>query len=448
MTTVRRRAARLAVLCCWMVVACEREKAPPPAQTRDPTAREATPVAASIQKAQSGVARGVSPNTRHVRELAADNTAFAFELFRKVAAQVPTENVVLAPFSISTALAMTYEGARGATQAELKKVLHFELGGGTLHEAFNASDRALRARGAGKSGANDTPFRLNMNNALWLQSGFAVEPRYLAVLGENYGSLVQQTDFARDVEAARRAINAAVADQTEQLIDELLPPNSLQSNTRFVLTNTVYFDAAWREKFVVRDTRDAVFTTLAGSPVNVPTMQGDFHIPYAEGADYRAVALPYADDALRFIAVLPAPGKLAQLERELDAEWLSSLDERFSEQSVRVRLPRIESRQHTSLKSRLIELGAPAAFSMAADFSGITREHLQLDDVLHEAVLKVMEGGTIAAGATAVVAVQESAPLVEQAVWFERPFLFAIVDKPTGAVLFLGRVADPRATRR
>jgi serpin B len=362
----------------------------------------------------------------------------------KVGADNAGKNLVFSPLSISTALAMTYAGARGATEAEMKQTLHFELEQPALHEAFNAVDLALSSRGEGKAGADGTPFRLNVNNSIWAQQGFTVVPAFLDTLALNYGAGVFLTDFASDAEGSRKAINGWVAQKTEDLIPELLPMGSIGGDTVMVLTNTVYFNASWKVKFEKEQTQQAPFKKLDGSSVQVSMMNAGLQgvASYAKGDRYEAVALPYASEELSFLAILPDPGAYEAVEAAANAQWFAALQTKLAPSGVQLALPKLDTKTATSLRPALMALGMNLPFS-GADFSGLTPSSVEIDNVIHEAVLKLFEGGTIAAAATAVTIREVSIPLFEHTVRFDRPFLYAIVDKPTGHVLFLGRVLDP-----
>jgi serpin B len=214
-----------------------------------------------------------------------------------------------------------------------------------------------------------------------------------------------------------------------------------------VLTNTVYLDAGWLQKFKQESTAAAPFTKLDGSTVSSQMMNSAFEsVSVAVGSNYTAVVLPYEDTQLRFVAVLPNPGALADVEAGMSSEWLHELNGKLNDVGAVISLPRLDYGQATELRPQLEALGMVAAFNGGADFSGLTpTTGVYIEHVVHEAVLKVLEGGTIAAGATAVVFGRKSAIAVQQTIRFDRPFLFAITDEPTGALLFLGRVLDPTA---
>jgi serpin B len=271
----------------------------------------------------------------------------------------------------------------------------------------------------------------------------AIESMFLDTLAVNYGAGVFSVDFAAQPEPARAAINAWVKDKTDELIPELLPGGSIHPDTRLVLTNTVYFNASWQTQFKKEATSEAAFTKAGGQTTQVPMMHAGFAMPYAKGDNYQAVALPYASDELTFIAVLPDAGALDAVQSAADGGWFQALLSHLGDSGVQLAFPKLDYDTKTSLSDTLQTLGMHAAFDASADFSGMTAEHVMIDDVIHDAVIKVFEGGTIAAAATAVTIERASAPLFEHSLSFDRPFLYFIVDQPTGQILFLGRVMDP-----
>jgi serpin B len=380
-----------------------------------------------------------------VGQLGSDDRAFAFDLYRQVAREADG-NLLFSPHSISSALAMTYAGARGTTEREMKQALRFTLEQAPLHEAFNAVDLALAQRGQAQEAADGKRFALNLANSIWLQPDYPVESAFLDVLALNYGAGVYQTDFVAAVEPSRRAINAWVSERTEKLIPELLPPGSITDATRFVLTNAVYFDASWQTKFDPAATSDRPFTRPDGSVIQVSTMSDGYAMPYAESADYQAVSLAYVGAQLSLIAILPSEGKFASVEAALSGAWFDTVVQQLEPASVQIALPKLDYKFHTSLKNALAGLGMNSAFDAeAADFSGLTSGKIHIIDVIHEATVRVYEQGTVAAAATGVIAGNDSAPFFEHQLAFSRPFLFAVYDRPTGTILFLGRVLDPSA---
>jgi serpin B len=368
---------------------------------------------------------------------------FGTDLYRRLAAAAPTENVVLSPTSIAIALAMTTAGAGGVTLTELLRVLRVTSAedGSTdtdLHAGMNALDAALAAR-------NRADVELSLANATWLHEPLDVEQAFLDVLAAQYGSGVELVDFESDPDGARVAINAWVAERTNDRIPELLAPDTIDELTRLVLVNAVYLDASWAEPFLRESTRDAPFTTAAGDTVDVPTMSRQAELPYASGDGWQAVELPYVGDELAMLLFLPEPEFLATFE---EIFLVTDATQYLESRLVHLALPRRNTSSAVDIEVPLVALGLTTAFGDTADFSRITSEDpLQIARVVHQANITVGEDGTEAAAATAVVMGPTSAPPTDEpiALVFDHPFVFALRDRATGAVLFLGRVADPRS---
>jgi serpin B len=377
--------------------------------------------------------------------LAADNAAFASAAYKQLIAT--NTNLIFSPASISIALAMTYAGAAGTTATEMAQALHFTLPPDRLHPAFNALDQALASRGQDKLGADGGPMRLHIVNAAWAERTYTFKADFLDTLAANYGAGVNLLDFINAPEPSRVTINTWVADQTENKIQDLLPPDSIDSSTALVLTNAVYFNAAWNTPFDPNDTYDGSFTPLDGSNANVKFMNGDlFNLPAMQGTNFVAASLPYADKNLSLLVVVPDAGKFSQVESSLDATALGALVAGLTSQHVSVALPRFRVETGTNLNELLKTLGMLSAFiDGTADFSGMDgTQNLYIGDVVHKAFIDVAEKGTEAAAATAVgIETTSLPPPPDLVVRADRPFLYFLRDQPTGAILFMGRVLDP-----
>jgi len=380
-----------------------------------------------------------------VEELAAGNSAFAFDLYQMLR-QEGQGNLFYSPYSISAALAMTYAGARGETEQEMAGTLHFTLPQEQLHPAFNTLDIKLSSRG---EGAGEDAFQLNIANAIWGQEGYEFLPAFLETLAENYGAGMRTLDFVQETEQARQAINDWVAEQTAGKIEDLIPPGLLSPLVRLVLTNAIYFNGKWVLPFEANDTQDEAFHLLDGSTVEVPMMSQTEAFRYAEGDGIQAVELPYRDSSLSMVLVLPEEGRFEEVEATLSADLVSSLVADLASERVQLSVPKFKFESEFNLSDVMMEMGMPSAFgagdSGGADFSGMTGDRaLAISAVVHKAFVAVDEEGTEAAAATAVVML-ESAMVMEDAVVMrlDRPFLFLIRDGETGTVLFVGRVMDP-----
>jgi serpin B len=378
-------------------------------------------------------------------ELVEGNTAFALDLYQALRAEADG-NLLYSPYSLSLALATAYAGARGETERQIAGTLHFSLPQEQLHPAFHTLAQELDSCSADTGGTDGQSFRLNVANALWGQEDYRFQPEFLDLLATNYGAEMGCLDFARE-EGARRVINDWVRQQTEGQIQGLIPTGILSAMTRLVLTNAVYFNAAWAQPFEPRHTQRGAFYLLDGSSMTVNMMRQTGSFAYAEGPDYQAVALPYAGDETAMVILLPAPGQFEAFERSLDARRVEAILEGLAEREVALTLPRFEFESGFKLQTALAAMGMPLAFTPEADFSGMAPgRELFLGDVIHGATISVSEAGTEAAAATAVEILatgDQAPPPVTMRV--DRPFLFLIRDGQTGTQLFVGRVVDPRA---
>ena len=375
-------------------------------------------------------------------ELVAGNNAFAFDLYPRLRAE-QDGNLFYSPYSISSALAMTYAGARGETEQQMAATMHYTLPQERLHPAFNALDTTLASY---EDDEDEDAFQLNVANAIWGQEGYEFLPTFLDTLAENYGAGLRTLDFANETEAARQTINDWVSDQTEEKIQDLIPKGMLASMVRLVLTNAIYFNGKWVSPFEKSNTHDEPFTLLDGSTVTVPMMSQVESLKYVEGNGYQAVELPYRDSNVSMLFILPASGRFEEMEGVFSAEFVTAITERLTSQQVCLFAPKFTFESGFKLAETLIQMGMPAAFGNA-DFSGMTgNRDLFIGDVVHKAFVAVDEEGTEAAAATAVIMV-EIARMIEDAILMrlDRPFLFLIRDNDTGTILFIGRVLNPEA---
>ncbi len=415
-----------------------------PAPETEPTqnANEAHPSGV----AHSSKARNPTPNINEteLQELSAGNSAFAIDLYQAI--REGGDNLFFSPYSISLALAMTYGGARSQTAQEMAETLYFSLPDEQVHAGFNALDLELASRN--NEGDEMMPgFKLNIANSAWAQYDRPFKQDYLDLLAENYGAGLYLTDFVQDPEGSRQAINNWVSDETEGKIEDLIPPGAIDALTRLVLANAIYFNAAWQTVFDTDLTDEAPFYLLDDSQVNVPMMahSSATRLGYARGDGYQAIELPYNGGELSMAILVPEDGTFADFEASLTPEKLSEILGSLQIQQVELRMPRFSFDSEFGLSNALQQLGMQDAFNpQAADFSGIdgTRE-MVIKDVIHKAFVDVNEEGTEAAAATAVIIGLTSMPVTDIKLTIDHPFIFLIQDKPTGTILFLGRVLDP-----
>ena len=412
------------------------------------------PMIASIQMAQpaagevlkSDKERITSPDvsTGEQALLVEGNSAFAFELYKALGEE--EGNLFYSPYSISLALAMTYAGASGETAQQMADTLHFLLGQEKLHPAFNWLDAELAKRGEGAEGKDGEGFRLNIVNAIWGQKDYEFLTDFLDVLAENYGAGLRILDFITETEKSRLTINDWVSDQTEGRIEDLIPQGAIDALTRLVLTNAIYFNAAWENPFDKKMTADGPFYLLDGGQVIVPMMKQTESFSYTEGEGYQAVELLYDGDELSMVIFLPEAGQFEAFAEGLQAQQVDAIINDLQDTRVTLTMPRFEFDSEFSLKDTLAGMGMPIAFSGDADFSGMTgNQELSISDVVHKAFVAVDEAGTEAAAATSVIIKLTAVPEPPVEVTIDRPFIFLIRDIETGAILFIGRVMNPAA---
>jgi serpin B len=409
----------------------------------DSTAPDSTD---TIKETRSEKQRITSPqvNDNDLNTQVQGNNAFAFDLYQQIRGE--PKNLFYSPHSISLALAMLYGGARNVTEQQMGKALHYILPQQTLHPVLDKLDLELASRGQGNKATDGGAFRLSIVNALWGQDGFSFLPEYLDLLALNYGAGLQLLDFAKDVEGSRLTINDWVEKKTEGRIQDLLPQGSIRDITRMVLTNAIYFNAAWAKAFEEKNTQNGDFHLLYGSTISVPMMFGVQEATYASGSDFQAVVLPYDGGELSMTIIVPDQGKLESVEQSLSSSMIEGLRHQLESASVTLTLPKFEFSADLPLSKKLSALGMVDAFDeVKADLSGIDgATDLFVTDVLHKAFIKVNEKGTEAAAATAVVIGEKSAmPGKSVTLIVDRPFLVLIQDNMTGAILFIGRVLNP-----
>jgi serpin B len=341
-------------------------------------------------------------------------------------------NVVLSPLSISTALQMVLQGARGETAAQMRSVLHL-------------ADNASAAAGAGQLAASlakvATPTQLNIADTIWLQQGLKLQPDFTSTMSGDFAAGFKQVDFVHSAGQVTNSINKTISDQTRGKIANLFAPGILDASTRLVLANAIYLKAQWQTPFTASATAPAPFHPASGPAVSVPTMHETGAFGFQQGAGYQAVTLPYSDGRLAMTIVIPT-GSLQGLESSLSASSLAAMVKPGPTTGIDLALPKFSFGSSLDLGQTLQTLGMKDAFG-DADFSGITtQESLNISAVIHKAVIDVDETGTEAAAATGI-AMAASAMLASKQISVDKPFLFAITDTTTGAPLFLGNVENP-----
>jgi serpin B len=377
--------------------------------------------------------------------LAAGNNHFAVDIYRQLSLQAkPDSNVLVSPFSISAALAMTYAGGRGNTAQQMANILGFALPDERLHPAFG---ELLRELDVDRDG-----YELSIANRLFGQIDYPFQPPFVETTDSHYGAPLESLDFIADPEGSRQHINHWVESQTNDKIKDLLPRGSIKDATRLVLANAVHFDGAWKSRFDEQFTEEEIFHAAAGKESLVSMMWQHERLPYMEHPDFQMLELPYAGDDLSMVVVLPRQRDgLPALEARLTNELLDAALSDLREQDVNVFMPKFTFDASFNLSETLQDMGITDAFDeAAADLRGIADplwEKLFVSDVLHKTFIDVNEEGTEAAAATSVIvgAVTSClcAPPQPKIFRADHPFLFALRDRESNSLLFMGRVVDP-----
>ena len=376
------------------------------------------------------------------------NSAFAFDLYE--ALREDGNNLFYSPYSISLALAMTYAGARGDTETQMADTLHLDVPQHSLHPTFNALDLDLASRGKDERDEDAGGFTLNIANAVWAQHDYRFQQAFIDLLAENYGAGVRPADFYEAPEESRVTINDWIAEQTEDKIEDMIPPGVIEKLTTMVLTNAIYFKAAWAFPFEEGRTSNGPFHLLDGSETLVPMMRNTESFSYAKMDGYQVVDLPYVGHELSMTILLPDEGRFREFEDSMDAALVERALGDAQRKRLALLMPKFEFESQFKLAETLGQMGMSNAFDKhTSDFSSMDGNSclagdipcLFISDVIHQAFVSVDEQGTEAAASTAVMTRVVSEP---PEVAIDRPFIFLIRDSATGAILFLGRVLDPR----
>jgi serpin B len=369
--------------------------------------------------------------------------AFAFDFYKKLTEDPNNAgNVFYSPYSVFTALAMTYEGARNNTAAQMENVLHIEQDNDSFHEYMQSLYNYLN---------NNAEYNISTANALWPDVGFELLPEYEQTILDYYGGHSEPVEYGNPKEAVR-IINEWVENQTNNLIKNLVPENAINDLTRLILTNAIYFKGTWQIQFDEANTTDRDFIDSEGNVIEVPTMcltQTEDTFNYTDTDELQILELPYTGDDISMIIFLPKEGvELSDVISSLNRENYISLIADMYKTKADIYLPKFKFETSYGLNGYLIELGMIDAFIDSADFSGINgRPDLYISSVLHKAFVEVNEEGTEAAAATAVIMDLKAPGPGEppERITFDcnHPFLFTIHHKETGTILFMGSVTNP-----
>jgi serpin B len=373
-----------------------------------------------------------------IKNIARDNTLFALDLYNQL--KMTDGNLFFSPFSIFTALAMTWAGARENTAVQMAETLHFTEKPAQFHRAIGDLISQLNAV------QKETDVELSIANAIWAQKGYQFLDEFFRIVQQSYQADLKQVDFSSAAESARQAINAWVEQQTNEKIKDLLPPKVLNALTRLVLVNAIYFKGFWDNQFKSRDTREMEFWLLTEVAVKVPMMHQEHQFGYWENDWLQIMEMPYKEESLSLIVLLPKEKTgIIDLEQKLKFENMMAWQSRLRKRKVIVFFPKFKIESQFSLAQTLALMGMPDAFDPElADFSAMVgQKELYISAVIHKAFLEVNEEGSEAAAATGVVvgvtSIAPSPPIFKA----DHPFVFFIRDNKSQSILFLGRVLNP-----
>ncbi|NOQ56134.1 MAG: serpin family protein [Nanohaloarchaea archaeon] len=373
------------------------------------------------------------------------NNQFALDLYSKY--KFDDGNIFFSPYSISAAMVMTYEGARGKTSDEIQSVFHYPKDIDVRRPAFADIYNEVNK--------GDKDCRLITSNALWAQNNYSFDIGYFDIIKTYYGGEVIDQDFKTEPEKSRLTINDWVAEQTENKIKDLIPEGIINSDTRLVLTNAIYFKGNWDLQFDEKNTVETDFFENSEKTVKAQMMSltgADAKFNYAETDDLQILELPYVGNDLSMLVLLPKANNISIIDNILSTDKLLSLKSDLYTQRVDVYLPKFKFETKYLMSKDLIEMGMPTAFSDYANFTGMLEQNdsniyegLKIREVIHQAFVEVNEEGTEAAAATAVVMDKSVSMRLPRIATFraDHPFIFLIQDKTTGTILFLGRVSNP-----
>ena len=350
-------------------------------------------------------------------------------------------NIFFSPFSISTAIAMVYEGAEGKTAKEIKSVFGFPKNDDSRRNQYYNLLSEINKK--------DKEYTLKTANALWAEQDYHFLDEYLATIEKYYEGKSTNLDFKKECEPSLLIINNWIEDKTNNKIKDLLPEGVINPGTRLVLTNAIYFKAKWLTQFDADKTSDEYFRLNPDKSIKVPIMQPTSQkstFNYTQNKDLQILEMPYAGEDLSMLILLPLDDDIEALENSFTIEKLTEWKKSLRKRRVNIYIPKFKFETKYFLKETLSNMGMPIAFTNSADFSGMTgKKDLTIDKVIHQAFIEVNEEGTEAAAATGISMIRKtSMPPPPPIFKADHPFIFIIQHNETGNILFMGRVSNPK----
>ena len=371
-----------------------------------------------------------------VFDLVNSSNDFTFEMYRQLIDG--DDNVFFSPYSITTALGMAFEGARGETALEMANVLNFSLDDEARWEMMREFQNYFNN--------DNASYNLSTANAFWLNQGWELKEEYRYALISYYLAHGEELDFAGDPAGSAETINGWVENNTNGKIKNLISEENIDAFTYLILTNAIYFKADWKYQFDSNATENSTFSLSNGNTIQTEMMHlhdEEITFNYSSNGDVQMLQLPYKDNELSMYILLPYGNDITTLESELDGALISELKNNLTSEEVDIYLPKFKLEQDYELKDALTDMGMPTAFVPSADFSGITDSaSLWIDSVIHKSFIELNEEGTEAAAATAVFMTLGFNPISFRA---NHPFIFFIQHEETGQILFMGKLENPMA---
>ena len=374
--------------------------------------------------------------SQNVEDVVTGNNKFTFSLYDEINNEAT--NVFFSPYSISSALAMTYNGARGTTKEEMSDVMNFDKNEEIQSKNFSALNNHVKSLTSKK-------IQLDIANSIWGQQDYGFEKRFLELNNKYYGAGVKGVNFKKNYKSIRKDINEWVENKTQEKITDLIKKNMLDPMTRMVLVNAIYFNGKWEFPFKEEDTYEDVFYIYSKCETKVDFMQRQVSLKYFEDDLAQVVEIPYSGKSLSMMVVLPKEKYgMEQLEDHLDENLYHSYQKSMRTKKVKLTLPKFKITDDFELNKPLKNLGMESAFGKNADFSGMTGDKdLYISNVVHKSFVEVNEEGTEAAAATGVVMRKTSVNLDKKEFKADHPFVFFIKDNEHDTILFMGRIMNP-----
>ena len=375
-------------------------------------------------------------NSQTVKDVVKGNNEFTFSLYDQI--NDKEENVFFSPYSVSSALAMTYNGARGKTMDEMSEVLNFSKDLNALSQNYSELNNYI-------TGLSSKKIQLDIANAIWGQQGFGFEKEFLELNKKYYGAGIKQVNFKENYKEIRKQINKWVEEKTNEKIKDLIKPNVLDRMTRMVLVNAIYFNGKWENPFKEEDTFKDKFYIYSECETKTEFMYQELSLKYHEDDIAQVVEIPYSGNSLSMMVILPKERYgMENLENYLDHELYENYNKSLSKYKVKLTFPKFEIKDEYELNDPLKDMGMKSAFGDGADFSGMTgSKDLFINNVVHKTYVKVNEEGTEAAAATGVVMRKTSAIMEVKEFKADHPFIFVIKDNKNDTILFMGRIMNP-----